>query len=156
MTYMTSGSKKERYQRIIIQLESLIRDVKDPVSRMATINALLYQKMQDFSWVGFYLLKEGELTVGPYQGPLACLVLQKHKGVCWTCISKGQTILVPDVEQFPGHIACDSRTRSEIAIPFRNGKGEIIGVLDIDSRKKACFDNTDAACLEEILARVWV
>lgn len=153
---MSSGYKEERYLRINRQLEKLFHDAADPVSRMSTINALLYHKMQDFFWVGFYLLKEGELRVGPYQGPLACLVLAKNKGVCWTSILQERTIIVPDVEKFPGHIACDPRSRSEIAVPVRKNTSEILGVLDIDSRKTGCFDEIDAKCLEEILHWVWV
>ena len=122
---------------------------KDFDARMATINAVLYHKMDGFFWVGFYLLKDGHLLVGPYQGPLACLELEKDKGVCWAGINQNQTIVVQDVHQFPGHIACDSRSKSEIVVPIRNRDNKVIGVLDIDSSLLSNFDNTDALHLEK-------
>ncbi len=100
--------KSSRYLRLEKQITDLIKKNKDMDARMATINAILYHKMDGFFWVGFYLLKDGHLLVGPYQGPLACLELEKDKGVCWAGINQNQTIVVQDVHQFPGHIACDS------------------------------------------------
>src|SRR4030043_1052836 len=97
-----TDNKFSRYKRIHAQLEQLMEKCTDPLARMATVNAILYHKMQGFSWVGFYLLKEGHLIVGPYQGPLACQVLEKNTGVCWTGISEQRTIIVPDVHDFPG------------------------------------------------------
>jgi GAF domain-containing protein len=119
---------------------------------MATIAAVLHHKMEGYFWTGFYLLKDGELLVGPYQGPAACQVLEKNRGVCWTGINKAETIIVPDVEKFPGHIACDSRSRSEIVIPVRDRQGVIIGVLDVDSKEPDRFDEVDAKGLERILS----
>jgi len=148
-------SKKEaRYQRILDQLEELLQKTDFLYARMATANALLYHKMNNFFWVGFYVLVNDELTVGPYQGSLACQVLKKNTGVCWAAINEGNTVIVSDVEQFPGHIACDSRSKSEIVIPLRNANNEIIGCLDIDSDKLATFDEIDAIYLEKITTLV--
>ena len=121
-----------------------------PDARMATIVAVLHHKMEYFFWTGFYFLREGELTVKNYQGLLACQVLAKHTGVCWAAIDQQETLVVPDVHQFPGHIACDSRSRSEIVVPLRNEDGEIVGVLDVDSEQPGSFDPTDAEWLEKI------
>ncbi len=146
-----NDKKSSRYIRLEKQITDLFMKNKDMDSRMATINAILYHKMDGFFWVGFYLLKEGRLMVGPYQGPLACLELEKGKGVCWAGINQEQTIVVQDVHRFPGHIACDSRSKSEIVIPVKNADNKIIGVLDIDSNLLANFDDTDAVHLESIV-----
>ena len=127
----------------------------DPDARMATIVAVLHHKMEYFFWTGFYFLKSGELTVKSYQGPLACQVLEPHTGVCWSAIDKSQTLVVADVHQFPGHIACDSRSRSEIVVPVRNRDGEITGVLDVDSENLGSFNSTDAAWLEKIVNLIY-
>ena len=142
-------NKEKRYLRIINQIEGLIKEIETPISRMATINAILFHKMNNFFWTGFYLLDNGKLRVGPYQGPLACLNLKKDTGVCWAAINKGETIVVPDVEKFPGHIACDSRSKSEIVVLLKN-KDKIVGVLDIDSDVHSNFDEIDAIHLERI------
>jgi GAF domain-containing protein len=145
-------SKKEtRYQRIVQQLEELLQKTDFLYARMATVNALLYHKMDNFFWVGFYLLVNDELTVGPYQGSLACQVLKKNSGVCWAAINEQKTMIIPDVTQFPGHIACDARSKSEIVIPLKNANNKIIGCLDIDSDKLSTFDETDATYLEKII-----
>lgn len=144
--------KTARYKRIQNQLMELFLKSDDLLSRMSTVNALLYHKMEGFFWVGFYMLKAGRLCAGPYQGPLACLELPKDKGVCWEAIHTGKTIVVPDVHQFPGHIACDSRSKSEIAVPLHDGSGMIIGVLDIDSDRLSNFDHLDAEQLEHIVS----
>ena len=149
---MKPDKKAGRYERIYNQLMDLLNATENPVSRMATIAAVLHNKMDGFFWTGFYILNEGELLVGPYQGPLACQVLEKDKGVCWAGIHQNQTIIVPDVANFPDHIACDSRSRSEIVIPLRNSNNEVLGVLDIDSNNLDQFDNLDASCLERILS----
>lgn len=151
---MDTRHKLARYRRIGGQLADLFRKTADPVARMATAAALLHAKMPGFLWTGFYLLREGELTVGPYQGPLACLVLPPHTGVCWAGIDRGETVIVPDVHAFPGHIACDSRSRSEIVVPLRDGSGAVVGVLDIDSQRPAHFDDTDRQGLEPIVAAI--
>ena len=121
---------------------------------MATIVALLHHKMKGIFWTGFYLLDDGELIVGPYQGPLACILLKKDTGVCWAGINRGETVIVPDVHKFPGHIACDSRSNSEIVVPLRDRSGNIIGVLDVDSTEFNTFDEVDAEWLEKILTLV--
>jgi GAF domain-containing protein len=148
------SKKQNRYERIIKQLEELLPKTDFLYAKMATINALLYHKMNNFFWVGFYLLLNDELTVGPYQGSLACQVLKKNVGVCWAAINEKKTIIVPDVHQFPGHIACDSRTKSEIVIPVKNQNNEIIGCLDVDSDTLAAFDEIDALYLEKILSLI--
>jgi len=152
---MTISKKSGRYRRIYSQLEDLIKKTNDPICRMATINAVLHHKMDNFFWTGFYLIHDGQLRVGPYQGPVACQILENNKGVCWSSINTKQTILVPDVEKFPGHIACDSRSKSEIAVPLKNKEGEITGVLDIDSKEYANFDNEDAVELEKIVKLIY-
>ncbi|MDR2971340.1 MAG: GAF domain-containing protein [Bacteroidales bacterium] len=146
--------KTGRYQRILAQLEELLLKTDFIYARMATVNALLYHKMDHFFWVGFYLMVNDELTVGPYQGALACQVLKKDSGVCWAAINEQQTIIVPDVHQFSGHIACDSRSKSEIVVPLRSSNNEIIGCLDVDSDKLAAFDETDALYLERIVSLI--
>jgi len=118
---------------------------------MATVIAVLHHKMDYFFWTGFYLLKHGELIVGPYQGPVACMVLEKDTGVCWAGINQQQTIIVFNVHDFPGHIACDSRSKSEIVVPLKDKDGNIIGVLDVDSKELNSFDNVDKDGLEKIL-----
>jgi len=147
----TAGEKKEaRYQRIFLQLKALLHKSPSQTAQMATVAAVLHHKMDGFFWTGFYLLQEGNLIVGPYQGPLACQKLEKNLGVCWTAINNQKTIIVPDVHDFPGHIACDPRSRSEIVVPLKNQAGKIVGVLDIDSKRPGHFDETDAMNLEEI------
>jgi L-methionine (R)-S-oxide reductase len=147
--------KTSRYERIFAQLEELVRKTSDPICRMATINAVLHHKMDHFFWTGFYLLHDGELRVGPYQGPVACQVLEKNKGVCWAAINEAKSIIVPDVENFIGHIACDSRSKSEIAVPLKNPDGRIAGVLDIDSKQLSNFNEEDAHYLEKIISLIY-
>ena len=150
---MTGTDKKNaRYSRIYGQLEPLMQKTIDPVSRMATIAALLHYKMSDFFWTGFYLLRnDNSLLVGPYQGALACLSLPAGKGVCWAGLLEKKTIIVPDVHKFPGHIACNSRSCSEIVVPLFDKYGEVKGIMDVDSDKYDAFDNTDAEWLEKIV-----
>ncbi len=149
------ANKEGRYRRIQEQLADLFSRTSGMLSRMATINALLYHKMEGFFWVGFYLLDEGKLLVGPYQGPLACLELPSKEGVCWRGITTGHTVIVPDVHNFPGHIACDSRSRSEIVVPVYDRDNKLRGVLDIDSRELNHFDEADAKNLEKIAALIF-
>lgn len=143
--------KESRYKRVYDQIKGLLIQTDDLITGMATVNAILYHKMPDFFWVGFYLLKKNRLLAGPYQGPLACQELKPVKGVCWNCINTGKTVIVPDVNKFPGHIACDSRSKSEIALPVISRQGIKMGVLDIDSDKFDCFDETDSNYLNLIL-----
>ena len=147
--------KEKKYIRIKEQIKELVKDIDSPLSRMATINALLHHKMSGFFWTGFYLLNKGELLVGPYQGTLACILLKKDTGVCWAGINLRETVIVPDVGKFDGHIACSSLTRSEIVVPVFNASGEVVGVLDVDSRELDHFDDTDRKYLEEIVHLVF-
>lgn len=147
----SNNTKANRYKRIIEQLKELLDNDNGEIAHMATINAILYHKFNTMFWCGFYLLRNKELVVGPYQGPVACQKLEKNTGVCWAGINQQKPIVVPDVEKFPGHIACDSRSRSEIVIPIKQ-HGEIMGVLDIDSKELNAFDDTDRTYLEKIIA----
>lgn len=122
---------------------------------MATIIAVLHHKMDYFFWTGFYHLVDGKLQVGPYQGSLACIDLKKDTGVCWAGINGGKTVVVPDVHKFPGHIACDGRSASEIVVPLKNGEGDIVGVFDVDSSELNSFDEVDATWLEKIVSLVY-
>jgi GAF domain-containing protein len=148
---MNHKSKKNRYERIIRQLEGIIGKTEDRISRMATIASVLYHKMNTYYWVGFYRLIRGQLIIGPYQGTLACQVLPKDTGVCWALVNRKETVIVGDVHQFAGHIACDPRSRSEIVVPCKDKRGKIFAVLDIDSDRLNAFDEADAACLEKIV-----
>jgi L-methionine (R)-S-oxide reductase len=152
---MEVDRKRERYRRVAEQLRELFASTPDPTARMATAAALLHAKLSGFFWTGWYLLKDGELTVGPYQGSLACLVLPAHQGVCWAGVDRAEPIIVPDVHAFPGHIACDSRSRSEIVIPLRDRSGTMIGVLDVDSERRAHFDEVDREGLEAVAALIY-
>ena len=149
---MMNDKKKEgRYQRIFVQLQELLKKTDDPLARMASICAVLHHKMDHFFWTGFYLLEDGELSVGPYQGPVACQMLEEGKGVCWAAVERNAAVIVPDVTQFPGHISCDSRSKSEITLPVRDKNGTIKAVLDIDAKELEQFDEVDAEKLTEIL-----
>lgn len=141
--------KAERYRELLSQMQSLIGKERDGIANMANMSAALKQAF-DFFWVGFYLVKEGELVLGPFQGPIACTRIRYGKGVCGTAWKEQRVLIVPDVEQFPGHIACNAASQSEIVIPFKQN-GTIIGVLDIDSDKKEYFDETDAYYLQQML-----
>ena len=152
---MDPSKKQARYQRIDSQIEALMPGSPDPAARMATIAAVLHLKFDYFFWTGLYLLPNGKLTVPLSQGPLACMVLREHTGVCWAGIDQGKSIVVPDVHLFPGHIACDARSRSEIVVPIRKPSGEITGVLDVDSRVSNTFDETDVFWLEKITSLIY-
>ena len=150
MTLTIENKKEKRYQRVLTQLESLLTKTDQPIPRMATIAAVLHHKMDHFFWTGFYLLVDGELMVGPYQGAVACQILKKNTGVCWSAILKNEVEIVPDVHQFPGHIACDSRSNSEIVVPLIDQSGAILGCLDIDSQEYNNFDDIDKIYLTRI------
>lgn len=143
-----------RYGRIYAQLGPLLAETGNPTARMATVAALLHHKLPHFFWTGFYILDRGELTVGPYQGTLACLVLTKNQGVCWAAVNRRETVVVADVHKFPGHIACDSRSRSEIVVPLFNARHEVRAVLDVDSRSLDAFSEVDREWLEKIVALI--
>ncbi len=151
---MIEEKKEGRYARIYEQLKQLLNATANIDARMATIVAVLHHKMEYYFWTGFYCLDKGELIVKTYQGPVACQVLEKDTGVCWAGINQKATIVVPNVHEFPGHIACDARSNSEIVVPLRAASGEITGVLDVDSKDYSAFDETDARWLEKILALI--
>lgn len=143
------GTKEEQYQAIIPQIKGLVDGEPDLIANLANIVAALKEQF-GWLWVGFYLVKESQLVLAPFQGPVACTRIKKGKGVCGTSWEKAETILVPDVEQFPGHIACSSKSRSEIVVPvIRNEK--VMAVLDVDSEHLSEFDETDKKYLEEIV-----
>ncbi|MEJ1239046.1 GAF domain-containing protein [Chryseolinea sp. T2] len=145
----SNADKKSRYETLIPQIKALTEDEPDLVANLANVCAALKQTF-DFFWVGFYLVKGDQLVLGPFQGPLACTRIDFGKGVCGTTWKEGKTIIVPDVEQFPGHIACSSASKSEIVIPaFVDGK--VFLVLDVDSDKLNDFDDDDAQGLEQII-----
>ncbi len=146
------GSKEEQYLSLIPQIKGLLSGEPDLVANLANIAAALKEQF-DFFWVGFYLVKEEELVLGPFQGPVACTRIRRGRGVCGTSWSQGNTIIVPDVEKFPGHIACSSISKSEIVVPiFKNN--EVWGVLDVDSDQYNSFDETDTQFLQEIVALI--
>lgn len=149
------SSTLARYDRIYEQLSELVVATDNPFTRMATIAALLHHKTKGFFWTGFYFLHSGELIVGPYQGPIACLKLKEGTGVCWASVNQGKSIVVPNVHEFPGHIACSSLTNSEIVVPVRNKSGEIVAVLDVDSREYDRFDEIDCQGLEKIVKLIY-
>jgi L-methionine (R)-S-oxide reductase len=149
---MDKGKKLPRYERIAEQLAGLLPKSSDALAHMATVAALLYHKFDHYFWCGFYRLVDGDLVVGPYQGPLACQVLVRGRGICWEAVRRGEMLIVRDVREFPDHIACDSRSLSEIVVPVRNKSGKIIAVLDVDSDQLAQFDEADASGLQKIAA----
>ncbi len=153
---MDKQKKEGRYQRIYKQLEELCQKPGTPLSRMATIAALLHHKMNHFFWTGFYLLESDRLIVGPYQGPVACQELEKEKGVCWAAITRDSAVIVPDVTQFPGHIACDSRSMSEISLPVKDQAGNCVAVFDIDSDQADQFDKVDEIHLYNITNLIYI
>jgi len=140
-----------RYDRIHLQLQDLFEKNRDPMARMATMAALLHHKMPSYFWTGFYRLIGGKLVVGPYQGPLACAVLDGPEGVCWAGVQRAESILVPDVHAFEGHVACDGRSQSEVVVPVRDATGTIVAVLDVDSDQPDAFSETDIAGLESLV-----
>lgn len=151
------GSKKEQYKLMNAQLQALIEDVPHHIANMANASALIFDTLEDLNWAGFYLMENGILVLGPFQGKTACIEIRVGKGVCGTAVERDEIMLVEDVHQFPGHIACDSASNSEIVLPI-HANGEIIGVLDIDSPKLARFDEEDKEGLEEfvrIFERNW-
>ena len=144
-------TKENKYQTLLPQIKALIEGEDDTVSVMANIAAALREAMS-FCWVGFYIVYDNELHLGPFQGSVACYRIPYGKGVCGTAWQRGETIIVDDVEQFPGHIACSSLSRSEIVVPVKNASGDVTAVLDIDSTELSSFDVTDRHWLEQITA----
>lgn len=149
LTINRSTDKKEQYQSLIPQIEALLYGETDLVANLANTSAALKEQFK-WLWVGFYMVKGDELVLGPFQGPVACTRITKGKGVCGSAWKQGKTLIVPDVEAFPGHIACSSLSRSEIVVPIYY-QGEVIGVLDVDSEELDQFDQTDAQYMEQII-----
>lgn len=146
---IVSGSKKDQYESLIPQIKALIEGEHDLIANLANVSAALKEQFH-FLWAGFYLIKGEELVLGPFQGPVACTRIQKGRGVCGAAWVQGKTIIVPDVDAFPGHIACSSSSKSEIVIPLiRSGK--ILGVLDVDSSDLNTFDEIDSLHMAQIL-----
>lgn len=147
---ISGATKAERYATLLPQIEAVLEGETDDVARMANVAACLWETFR-FWWVGFYRVVNNELVLGPFQGPLACMRIRRGRGVCGTAWAEEHTIIVPDVEQFPGHIACSSASRSEIVVPiFKDGK--VAAVLDIDSEHLATFDEMDQLWLERLCA----
>ena len=150
---IAQGTKEEKYHSLLPQLHALVEGEKDLTANLANIAAALRQTF-GFFWVGFYLVKEKELVLGPFQGPVACTRIAHGRGVCGTSWAKAETIIVDDVEKFPGHIACSSDSKSEIVVPVFSKEGKVVAVLDVDEDKYAMFDATDKAYLEKLAALV--
>lgn len=142
-------TKTERYEQLLPQIKALIAEETDIIANLANICAVLKFNMPGFFWIGFYMLKGNELVLGPYQGPVACTRIQMGKGVCGAAALRRETVIVPDVDKFPGHIACSSLSRSEIVIPLLK-ENEVWGVLDVDSDSLNMFDDIDKKYLEEL------
>lgn len=149
---ITQGTKEQQYQTLLPQIKGLLEGEPDLVANLANICAALKEQF-GWLWVGFYLVKNDELVLGPFQGPVACTRIKKGRGVCGTSWAEAKTLIVPDVEKFPGHIACSSLSRSEIVIPLIHNN-EVWGVLDADSEALDQFDDTDRKYLEEIVELV--
>lgn len=150
-----NGGKSARYGRLYEQIRTYVQTTDDIWARLATIEAVLHHKMQTFFWTGVYVLVDGELIVRSYQGSVACQKLKYHTGVCWAAVLSEKAVIVRDVEKFPGHIACDPRSRSEIAIPIRDREGRVFACLDVDSDQLNAFDEEDEAGLERILSLLY-
>ncbi len=144
-------SKEELYKAVIPQIKALISDQHDLIANLANVSAALKMTFKYYSWVGFYLMKGTNLILGPFQGKPACVIIRPGRGVCGTAVVRQQTIIVPDVTMFPGHIACDPASRSEIVVPIVKN-GMVIGVLDVDSSETGSFDDIDRGHLEELVS----
>lgn len=147
---IAEGGKEERYRLLFEQVASLVEGEGDPIANMANLSAMIHSTF-DFWWTGFYRVVGDELVLGPFQGPLACSRIPYGRGVCGSAWMRRETIVVPDVEAFPGHIACSSLSRSEIVVPVWRGE-EVVAVLDIDSKELNTFDEVDRVWLERIVA----
>ncbi len=148
---ISNGTKAEQYAELLPQIKAVISDEPDPIANMANVAAMLWQTFH-WWWTGFYRVIDDTLVLGPFQGPMACTRIRKGRGVCGTAWQENQTQVVPDVDLFPGHIACSSASRSEIVVPLHDPEGNVSGVLDIDSDKLNTFDETDRLWLERIAA----
>jgi L-methionine (R)-S-oxide reductase len=152
------ADKAERYAEVEVEILAVLEGETSQIAQMATVSSMLNDAFEDFFWTGFYLVDEAkgdELVVGPYQGTLGCLRIPFSRGVCGAAARTRQTQVVPDVHAFPGHIACDSRSASEIVVPVVDGSGKLIAVLDVDATRKDAFDAVDAQALERLMARIF-
>ncbi len=152
------ADKVARYAEVEAEILAVLDGEPDRVARMATVSSMLADAFEDYFWTGFYVVdpfKNRELVVGPYQGTLGCLRIAFGKGVCGAAAETGQTQVVEDVHAFPGHIACDGRSESEIVVPVFDGEGRLIAVFDVDATRKAAFDSVDAEALERLLGKVF-
>jgi GAF domain-containing protein len=145
---IATGTKEEQYKALLPQIKGLVEGETDLIANLANVAAALKEQF-GWLWVGFYLVKGNELVLGPFQGPVACTRIRKGRGVCGSSWAKGEILIVPDVEKFPGHIACSSLSRSEIVIPLMENN-EVVGVLDVDSTDLNTFDETDKNYLQQI------
>ncbi|MEQ8581178.1 MAG: GAF domain-containing protein [Marinoscillum sp.] len=152
LNIINTTDKREKYASLIPQIESLIADEEDRIANLANIAAALKYGM-NFFWVGFYMVKDTQLVLAPFQGPIACTRINKGKGVCGQSWATGKTLIVPDVDQFPGHIACSSDSKSEIVVPVIKD-GVVIGVLDVDSDSLGAFDEVDQEYLERLVSKL--
>lgn len=146
-----TGSKPKIYRELALMAQGLFRGERDPVANSANLSALLFMGLADLNWAGFYFLRDGVLVLGPFQGKPACVRIEIGKGVCGTAAARQETLIVPDVEAFPGHIACDVASRSELVVPLLSGT-RLLGVLDVDSPVRARFDREDGAGIETLAA----
>ena len=144
-----TGSKAQIYRELALMAEGLFRGERDPIANAANLSALLFMGLADVNWSGFYFLRQGVLVLGPFQGKPACVRIDLGKGVCGTAAARRETLVVPDVETFPGHIACDVASRSELVVPLLS-ETQLIGVLDLDSPARARFDEHDAKGIEAL------
>ncbi len=149
---ISNGTREEQYQSLLPQVKALIENETDLVANLANVAAALKEQFNHL-WTGFYLVRDNELVLGPFQGPVACTRIKKGRGVCGASWQQGKTLIVPDVEKFPGHIACSSLSRSEIVVPLIQN-GEVVGVLDVDSVELNAFNTTDQYYLEQIVSLI--
>lgn len=147
-------AKPERYRELRLRVLGLLEGERDWLANLSNLTSAIYEWLPALNWAGTYLLRDGELVLGPFQGRPACVRIAVGSGVCGTAVSDGVTQVVPDVHAFPGHIACDPRSRSEIVVPIRDPSGEVVAVLDLDSDRPATFDDDDRAGLEALVADV--
>jgi len=152
---MISESKVQLYAEALAKITAMLDGETDVIARMASVSSILAETFETFFWTGFYRMVEGNLVVGPYQGTPGCLRISLERGVCGAAASKKETMIVPDTHAFPGHIACDARSRSEIVVPVLDAAGELLAVLDVDSESLAAFDEVDQEGLEHIIKAVF-
>lgn len=149
---MDAREKQEKYDTVISLLETAWLKTDDPVARMATIAALLFRHFDEFVWSGFYMLRDNDLTVGPYLGAPAAVILPRNRGVCWSAVNKNETVLVANVHEFEGHLRIEGRSNSEISIPLRGKSGQATGVFHVDHADFNAFDSVDIDALERIVS----